>query len=127
MGPGATNNLELFSTEEFQIICTLGIAPPPTGGGGAPRTYPEPVPPSNGGPWATNNLALISTEAVQIIWSLGIILPPPYRVGANCGYPRHVSGRDIRRVQGLWNSSVLERARSVGARRPPVVGGPGPR
>ena len=25
MDPGATNNLELFSTEEFQIICTLGI------------------------------------------------------------------------------------------------------
>ena len=25
VGPGATNNLEHFSTEEFQIICTLGI------------------------------------------------------------------------------------------------------
>ena len=25
MGPGATNNLEHFSTEEFQIICTLEI------------------------------------------------------------------------------------------------------
>ena len=25
MDPGATNNLELFSTEEFQIICTLEI------------------------------------------------------------------------------------------------------